>query len=364
MREVATYGAVFASSLLIAGLLTPLMLRVAVRRGILDAPGGRKVQSDPVPYLGGVAIATAFSVTVLAATLLVQPTSGAGALAAALGAALALSIIGLWDDLRGLGPFIRLAAQVAAGALVAFTSPGLLPGAFPALGISVTVIWVVLVTNAFNLLDNMDGLSAGIATVAAVAFLVIAAVNGQILVAALAAAMAGCTFGFLLHNKHPARIYMGDAGSLFIGFVLAFLGARLRIPDAPALVTFAVPLLVVAVGLFDTSLVVIERLRHGRSPLQGGRDHTSHRLVWIGLPVPAAVGLLYGAGVAAGWLALVVARLDAVTTALLLGLLGAIAIGLLLLLTAVPVYENSRQRRSMVRLVQEHESEPVDDAPS
>src|SRR3954447_7758722 len=123
----------------------------------------------------------------------------------------------------------------------------------------ITIVWVVGVTNAFNLLDNMDGLSAGVAALGALTFFVLAVLNGQYLVAALAVAVAGCAVGFLRHNFHPAKIYMGDAGSLFLGFLLSVIGLRLRLPDAPQLTALFVPVVVLGIALFDTSLVTVAR---------------------------------------------------------------------------------------------------------
>ena len=179
-----------------------------------------------------------------------------------------------------------------------------------------TVVWVVGITNAFNLLDNMDGLSSGVAAIAAGSIFVIAASNGQFLVAALSIGLAGCALGFLRHNFHPATIYMGDAGALFLGFLLAYLGLKLRF-DTPADVTFLVPIVVMGVPIFDTTLVTVTRLRARRQPVPRGRDHTSHRLVRIGLPVPAAVALIYAVGVCLGLVALVVSRVDRVSAYLL-----------------------------------------------
>ncbi len=227
----------------------------------------------------------------------------------------------------------------------------------PVLDAVATVAWVVLVVNAINLLDNMDGLSAGVAAIAGLAFFVLAVGNGQFLVAALSVALAGCAAGFLRHNFHPARIYMGDAGSLFLGFLLAVTATRLELVGTPPVVALFVPLLVLGLALFDTTLVVLERLRHGRSPFQGGRDHTSHRLVFVGLPVPVSVGLLYATALALAWLAILLAELPTGPGLMLVAFVLTAGLALLLLLRAVPVYDNSRRRRNMLRLVQEHDPE-------
>jgi UDP-GlcNAc:undecaprenyl-phosphate GlcNAc-1-phosphate transferase len=354
------YLAAFAGALAVAWILTPLVLKLAIKRQVLDAPDERKAQTSPVPYLGGIAIVAGFSAMCLAAAAYDRAPSVLLELGTLLGIGLVLAVMGLLDDLRGGISFrIRLVVEVAAGVAVHATGSGTdLPGPV-ALDVVVTVLWVVGITNAFNLLDNMDGLSAGVASLAAATFCLIAALNGQFLVAALAAGTAGCAAGFLRHNFHPAKIYMGDAGSLFLGFLLAVLGLKLTLTETPAPVALFVPLLVLGVPVFDTTLVTWQRLAHRRSPFQGGRDHASHRLVWVGIPVPIAVCLLYAATVALGWLALILARLDTTSGLLLVGFVLTVGTFLLGLLAAVPVYENSRQRRTMLQVVRQHEPEPL-----
>jgi UDP-GlcNAc:undecaprenyl-phosphate/decaprenyl-phosphate GlcNAc-1-phosphate transferase len=334
------YAAAFGGALLLALVLTPVVLRIAERRQILDHPGDHKGHKSPVPYLGGLAMVVALSVAVLVVGVLRPPESGFGELAAVLGMAIVLSVVGLLDDLRGLGPIVRLVVEVAAGLGVWAVDAGVQFTGSEPLNALVTVIWVVGITNAFNLLDNMDGLSAGVAAIAAGSIFVIAQVEGQFLVAALAAALAGCALGFLRHNFHPARIYMGDAGSLYLGFVLAYLGLKLRF-SAPDDITFLVPVLVLGVPILDTTLVTITRLQHGRSPFQGGRDHISHRLVKLGLPVRAAVGTIYVAAASLGVLALVVSRVDRTSAYLLAGLVLVLGVLACLGLGQVPVYDDA-----------------------
>jgi UDP-GlcNAc:undecaprenyl-phosphate GlcNAc-1-phosphate transferase len=353
------YLAAFTGALGVAWILTPLLLKLAIARQVLDVPDARKAQTSPVPYLGGIAIVAGFSAMVLAAAAYNRSPNVLIELGTLLGIGLVLALMGLLDDLRdGISFKLRLGVEVAAGVAVYLTGSGTELQGPASVDLLVTVVWVVGITNAFNLLDNMDGLSAGVAALAAAAFCLIAALNGQYLVAALAAGTAGCAAGFLRHNFHPAKIYMGDAGSLFLGFLLAVLGLKLTLTGTPASVALFVPLLVLGVPVFDTTLVTWQRLRHGRSPFQGGRDHASHRLVWVGIPVPVAVCLLYAATVALGWLAVILARLDTTSGLLLVGFVLTVGTFLLGLLAAVPVYENSRQRRAMLQVVRRHEPEP------
>jgi UDP-GlcNAc:undecaprenyl-phosphate GlcNAc-1-phosphate transferase len=355
----AGYAVVFVVTLVLTLVLTPLALRIAVRRRILDHPSAIKAQESPVPYLGGLAIVVSFSVVVLAAAVLRPPASGLDQLALILGIGVALAVMGLIDDLKGLSPWLRMGAEVAAGVAIWATPASAEIFANDAANLAVTVVWIVGVTNAMNFLDNMDGLSAGVSAIAAAFLFVLAAWNGQFLVAVFAAALAGCACGFLRSNFHPARIYMGDAGALFLGFLLAVLGLKLEFLDSPRLVGLSVPILVLGIPLFDTTLVTVNRIRHGRSPFQGGRDHASHRLVMVGIPVRVAVLLVYFAAVSVGCLALVQARAESTEGMILLGWVASVGLFAGVLLSLVPVYETSRRRLVMLRSVARHEHEPI-----
>ena len=290
----------FGVAALVTLVCTPVALRVAKRLNCFDIPAGGKSHQAPVPYLGGSAMVISFVlVAVVAGLVETSDRHDVPDLAVFLAMAVGLAVLGLVDDLRGLSPWPRLALEIGAGIGVwTTTSTAWLPGPRPLQAVA-TVCWVVIVTNSFNLLDNMDGLAAGIAAVSSIFLFAVAVENGQYLLGTFALGLAGCAVGFLRYNFHPARIYMGDSGSLFLGFVLAVLSLDLRFPTAtPA--TFVVPVLIVGVALFDTTLVSITRLLHGRTPFQGGLDHVSHRLVFVGLSTRAAVCLLYSVAVALG----------------------------------------------------------------
>ena len=352
------YLAVFAVTLVVTLFLTPLALRVAVRRGILDRPNEIKAQESPMPYLGGISIVVSFALVVVVAALIDRPHSGLDELLVILGVGVALAVLGLLDDLRGLSPYVRIAGEVAAGVVIWATPASAEVFANDFLNLVVTVGWVLLVTNAMNLLDNMDGLSAGVAAIAAIAVCILAAESGQFLVATLAAGIAGCAAGFLRSNFHPARIYMGDAGALFLGFMLAVLCLKLQFPDAPRVTGLFVPVFVLGVLLFDTTLVTVNRLLHKRSPIVGGRDHTSHRLVFVGISVRVAVSLIYLAALSLGTLAFALARADQTTGIVLIVWVLVLAGFIGTLLSRVPVYETSRRRHLMLQEVVRHEPEP------
>lgn len=267
-------------------------MRLAIHRGILDHPGGHKSHETPVPYLGGVAIVVTFAVAVLAVTLTAPLQGGRTELLIVLALAVLLSVVGLLDDLWHVSPFWRIAAEVVAALVVWSLGTGVTVSGIVVLDLGLTVLWIVGVTNAFNLLDNMDGLASGLAAISSLTIFAIAVANGQFLVAALAVGLAGCTVGFLRHNFHPARIYMGDGGALFLGFLIAYLCIKLRF-DTGRITSLLVPVMACSVAVFDTTLVTVSRLVSGLSPFQGGRDHVSHRLVALGLPIPYAVGSIY-----------------------------------------------------------------------
>jgi UDP-GlcNAc:undecaprenyl-phosphate GlcNAc-1-phosphate transferase len=210
-------------------------------------------------------------------------------------AATLLAGMGLYDDLRGLNPLPKLFGQLLAG--IALVSSGIfihLTG-IQGLDIALTLFWVVGICNALNLLDNMDGLSAGVSAIACVGFGAIAWFQGQIPLVVVCGTILGITLGFLRFNWHPATIFMGDAGSLFIGFLLAALGLMVISPSAEFSGTWLVPVVILAVPIFDTTLVTFSRLRRQLKLTDGGRDHTSHRLVRMGLTVPQGVGRIYKA---------------------------------------------------------------------
>ncbi len=276
-------------------VLTPLCRYVAFRLGMLDRPSGKKIHAHPTPLLGGPAIALAYAGGILAAGPVDQVS------ATILVAGGLILLLGIHDDIDphavGVRWWLRLVFQ---GFLAIFViSPGITLGFVhtPWLSIPMTFLWIVGITNALNLLDNMNGLSAGVAAIAGATFAVLASRYvdvgpEQLPTARAAAALAGACLGFLPHNFR-SRIFMGDAGSLFVGFTLACLAAlgSWKSPTAPTSVI--IPLLVLAYPIFDTTLVVILRLRRGHSPFVGGRDHSSHRLVNLGLGRVEAVLLIY-----------------------------------------------------------------------
>lgn len=321
MNPTWLYLATFVGATLFSLLLVPAVREYARSRHIHDKPGGHKSHSTPVPYLGGVAMVVAFSiamvigvfvrraaqfddgqVSVTFGNLFSQGDGLVRELAVVLGLALLFAAMGLIDDLRGLSPWLRFV--VGSGIAITLVSYGVvLQSPLPQwIEVVISVVWILGMTNAFNLLDNIDGLAAGTAAVASGAFFFIAVLNDQQYSALLAIGLAGAMLGFLRSNFAPATIYMGDAGSLFIGFMMAYLGLKMRtnVTEIPQL--FA-PVLVLGVALLDTTVVVVSRLRRGVSPFTGGQDHLSHRFLRLGLSVRRSVTALLVASLALGVLA-------------------------------------------------------------
>jgi UDP-GlcNAc:undecaprenyl-phosphate GlcNAc-1-phosphate transferase len=331
------YLAVFSATATMCVVLTPWAMRLAFRRSLLDHPGGHKSHNVAIPYLGGVTIATTFALMVVVISLLWPPNSGLGELLVVLAAAVFLALVGFVDDMRQVSPLWRIVAEVVAAVAIWSAGTGVIVTTSEPLNMGLTVLWFVGITNAFNLLDNMDGLATGIAAIASLTTFAIATTNGQFLVAGLAVGLAGCTVGFLRHNFHPARIYMGDGGSLFIGFLVAYLCIKLRFQGG-RLLSGLVPVLVCSVAIFDTTLVTVSRLATGRSPFLGGQDHASHRLVHLGLPVPIAVGTIYLGAIGISILTYVVSGTDPRSAWVLTTMIGATLTAVGGYLLTVPVY--------------------------
>ena len=299
------------ATFLFVGGLTPVMRKIALKIGAVDSPNlERKTQKEPVPYLGGVAIAIGITIASFGALLYSDfSTETFNKALSVLLPAILISAMGLYDDLKGLEPWPRLVAQTIAGVAVAIylIQNNTLGQAFSnqALNYLVTIIWVVGICNSINFFDNLDGGASGTVAVISIFLFAIAFNQGQSLVSALAVITAGATLGFLIWNKTPAKIYMGDAGALFLGIIIAVLTIRLDPEVGPQSRALAIPLLLMAVPILDTTTVVISRLSRGISPFTGGRDHLSHRLMRKGLGRKATAYVLWAMAAAFGTVAYV-----------------------------------------------------------
>jgi UDP-GlcNAc:undecaprenyl-phosphate GlcNAc-1-phosphate transferase len=301
----------------VAALAAFVCAPLAQRLGAVARPRHDRWHQRPIPLFGGLALALG------AWAAMVPALGGASPLLVVVAGGAACVLVGLTDDLRPLKPQTKLTAQLLVAAVV--VSAGL---RLPVTGIVwcdmlLSLLWLVALTNAFNLLDNMDGLAAGVAAIAALAHALLFMSVGAIDAARLSAAVAGACAGFLLHNFHPARMFMGDAGSLFLGFTVGGLSlvATAGTPaGSPA--ALLLPGLILMVPIFDSAFVTVHRFVAGRPISQGGRDHASHRLVAAGFSERQAVLALYAAGALSALVALATARYGLGDTGVAIALLG------------------------------------------
>ena len=265
------------------------MRRIAIATDVVDKPNtAHKSHKQPVPYLGGVAIIIGIIVISYSTSLVSNFTIDTFWLATSvLAPALVLGLIGLWDDMKNLPPLPRFVAQTIAGVftavlLIATENVGN-PTGSEIFDTIITIVWVVGICNSINFFDNLDGGAAGTVAVSSVGIAILALSGDQFLIAALATVTAGATLGFLIWNKSPARIYMGDAGALFLGVLLATLTIRLNPDTQTQMGSYFTPIFLLAVPILDTSVAVLSRIKRHVSPFQGGQDHLSHRLIRAGL---------------------------------------------------------------------------------
>jgi len=319
------YFILFVMAYLLVGALTPLMRKIAIATDVIDRPNSsHKSHKQPVPYLGGVAIIVGVITVSYATSLVSNFTINTFWLATSvLGPALLLGLIGLWDDLRNLPPLPRFIAQsiagvFTAGILIATDNVGNPTGSaiFDSI---ITIIWVVGICNSINFFDNLDGGAAGTVATSSIALAFLALNGDQYLIAALSTVTAGATLGFLVWNKNPAKIYMGDAGALFLGVLLATLTIRLHPNTDTQIGSYFTPIFLLAIPILDTTVAVLSRLRRHLSPFQGGQDHLSHRLVRAGLSRKQAAITLWGLSGLFAAAAILVSRPNAVTEDYLVG---------------------------------------------
>lgn len=308
------YVAGFLLAALIALALTPVVIRLSHRFGILKRPGGRHVHLEPIPHVGGIAIAV--SVFLVAGAM----EGFSATMVAYFAGALVIFALGIVDDLRPLSARVKLMGQIVAGLTFAVLGGTIanLTNPFGAmlhlgwLGLPLATLWIVAVVNAVNLIDGLDGLAAGITAIAAGAMVLVAAHRGEGETAVLAACVAGSSLGFLRYNAHPARIIMGDTGSGFLGYTLATLAIVGSVKDTTAL-TLAAPLVVLALPIFDTGFAILRRVKN-HQPIGIPDDyHIHHRLLRKGLGQWRTVLVLYAVTALFALLAVVMVDLPALT---------------------------------------------------
>jgi UDP-GlcNAc:undecaprenyl-phosphate GlcNAc-1-phosphate transferase len=306
--------AFFIAFLASVGLTAPVRT-LALRVGMVDKPGPRKVHVKPIPLLGGVAIYCGFALAVL----VTLHTSARGQIVAILAGATLVAVIGFLDDSGLLHHQLKLFVAMPAAAFLLMAAgirshiiSAYIPGDTGIiLDGCLTVLWVVGITAAFSIFDHMDGLCAGVAAIAALFFTIAANQGGQVMVRTLGAAVLGAALGFLGWNFKPAKIFMGDGGAMLLGFLMATLGLKLRPETGDSQAGWLIPVLILGVPIFDTTLVSISRARRGLIPFTSpGKDHTAHRLSNLGLGQRGAVLVLYALGGFFGCVAILIPLLS------------------------------------------------------
>src|SRR5580692_8798857 len=338
----------FVIALFASLMLTVPVRALALRVGMVDLPGPRKVHVQPIPLLGGLAMYGA----VVLAILFAFDGPARAQIVGILGGATLVAAVGILDDRGLLHHQIKLFVAMPLAAVILLLS-GIRAQVFSillggrtgdTLDVVLTVAWVVGITASFSILDHMDGLCAGVAAMASIFFAMIAYLNGQTLVTTLAAAVLGAATGFLRWNFKPAKIFMGDGGAMFLGFLMATLALKLRLENASALAGWLAPVLILSATIFDTTLVTISRARRGLLPFATpGKDHSAHRLANLGLGHRGAVLVMYLVGAVCGGAAIWVSYLSTTGAAVVGGIVLLLTLGAVALMERAPFERQRRQ---------------------
>ncbi len=283
----------------VAFAITPLVKLLSVKMGAMDVPrDSRRMHDHPIPRMGGLAIFFGFVFSVLLLLPLDKPKQGM-----LLGAVL-IVILGIFDDIYALPAMLKFMVQIAAALIAVFSgneirvlsNPNIFSGnplwQLGWLSIPVTVVWIVAITNAVNLIDGLDGLACGVSTISSMTMLLIALLVSEGDVAVMMGALAGACIGFLPYNLNPAKIFMGDTGATFLGYILATVSVQ-GMFKLPTIISFVVPFLMLGLPIFDVCFAVVRRVSHGQSPMRPDRGHVHHRLIDMGFSQKQAVGILY-----------------------------------------------------------------------
>jgi UDP-GlcNAc:undecaprenyl-phosphate GlcNAc-1-phosphate transferase len=284
----ALYLAILLVSLAMSSLLVPILRRIAFRYSVLDRPNqSHKTHQESIPYLGGLAIAIPVSLLVIVGPLIFTEDLDYSLRSAAfLLPAVLLALIGLFDDIKNLSASSRFLMQslIAVSAMIYLNNFGFSVSILSneASNFILSVFWLVGVTNAFNFFDNLDGGAIGITIVSSLTLFLLALLGDQYLISSISLALAGASLGFLWWNRNPARIYLGDSGALFIGFILAISLLQFEPKVDSRVASALIPVFILALPIIDTSMAVVSRITRRVSIFQGGRDHLSHRLISLG----------------------------------------------------------------------------------
>lgn len=363
LELIGQVAAALAVAFLISLILTPVVRTLAVKMGAVDDPRRRndperRMHDHPIPRMGGLAIVMGF----LLSTLVFLPLNGQ--LQRVLLGSVLIVVMGIFDDIYDLSAKLKLVGQIVAALIVTVGEGGMAiealsnPNIFSSnpywvlgwLSVPVTVVWIVGMTNAVNLIDGLDGLACGVSSISSLTLLVIALLLQEPQVAILVAALAGGCLGFLPYNLNPAKIFMGDTGSTFLGFVLACVSIQ-GLFKIYTLISFVVPFLLFGLPIFDTCFAFIRRIAHGQSPMHADRSHVHHRLIDMGFSQKQAVAVLYVITAILGLSAVVLTTSGAVKAMLLLFAFCAAGA------VALSIYSSNHRQRRGRRPIPEPESE-------
>lgn len=331
----AEYLMLFLLALVVSFLLTPFAKRIAVRVGAIDKPDSRKVHNAPIPRLGGIAIIAGFIISIVIGitTLSFKPTGPDGLFADStqfmgfcLGLA-AIIITGILDDIYCLSPKVKILVQSAAAFCISISGTRIqvVSNPFSVNGVSIlpdwfsyvlTIMWLIGITNAINLIDGLDGLAAGITTISSLSIFIVSVLLGRWETAVFTAALAGAILGFLPYNFNPAKIFMGDTGATFLGFTLGVISIPGTLKSFTA-IAVAVPILALGLPLFDTIFAIVRRARAGKPIMSPDREHLHHRLIDIGLSQKQTVVIMYILSALLGLCAVVLADRGAISAIVL-----------------------------------------------
>ena len=318
--------------------LTPITRQIAMRLGVTAAPNKRNIHASHMPLMGGAAIYVAFVLSIV----LFSPARYQIELGAIVIGATLLAWIGYLDDRKDLNAQVRLVVMTAAALVVTLAGVQIRLFGIPLIDIPLTLFWIVAIINAVNWIDNMDGLAAGTSAITSGFFLFLAVTQGQILVSMLAAAIFGSAVGFLTYNFNPSSTFMGDMGAYTLGFVLAILAIKLKFESQPLNVTWMVPIFVLAVPVIDINLAILTRLAEGRSPMQAGKDHISHRIMSMGFSQRQTLFILYILSVLFGGIAVIVSQVEPQRAFTI----GTFSLGVMIALFLLLVYIRQRYQKS------------------
>ena len=358
----------FFLSGILSFLLTPPVKKLAYRIGAIDVPkDGRRMHKRPTPRLGGLAIFGGFLVAAIVTGHITPQRLWI------LAGAAVIVVLGIFDDRNALSAKFKFVVQIVAAAIpvifgnlriAMFTNPFLFSDSLywnlGALSIPITILWIVAITNAVNLIDGLDGLAVGVSSIASMTMLAVALFIGETEIAVILAALAGACVGFMPYNLNPASIFMGDTGSTFLGYTLATLSIQ-GLFKVYALISFAVPFLILGLPIFDTAFAIVRRVLSGRSPLAPDRGHVHHRLIDMGFNQKQAVAILYVISVVLGLIAVVLTTSGELRAMVLVAavIIGLIVSGFLFLSSGQhKIEESERRHRQEMAEQQEQTEEP------